>query len=82
MTERILEILRVLAIYYALTREQIQYLLKMNNARVVRRILQGMHADKLINKTNMQVVNPRCGAPAPVWFPGTQRSGVPGRSAV
>ena len=81
MTRRMLDVIRFLAVYYTLTSKQIGYLLGMNNPRVVRRILQGMYEDKLINKTRMEVV-PRCGSSAPVYFPGEEGSRIPGRGPV
>lgn len=69
ITERDIAVLRVLILYYVLTRTQIQRLcFPGTEARVVRR-LQLLYDHRLIDRTHMQVVNPAMGAAAPVYFP-------------
>jgi hypothetical protein len=71
ITERDLSILLALVRYYVLSRAQIQRLCfpTDENGRVTRRRLQALLEAKLLSRTLMQVINPRAGAPAPVYFP-------------
>jgi hypothetical protein len=71
VTQRKLNILRFVAAYYTLTSRQIAHLLGMTNMRLVRRILAQMVAEKLINRTRMEVVPPG-GSTAPVYYPAVR----------
>ncbi|MFO0945628.1 MAG: replication-relaxation family protein [Planctomycetota bacterium] len=75
LTERDIEILRVLARYYVLSRAQIQSLCFQGEstdgagARVTRRRLQSLVSDGYINRMRTYIFNPAMGTPAPVYFP-------------
>jgi len=68
------ELLASVARYYTLTRKQINLLHFPSDVdgRIARKRLRLLHEAKLINKTNMHVVNPSMGAPAPVYFPSAE----------
>jgi predicted transcriptional regulator len=68
---RDLEVLQSVARYYTLTRGQINRLHfpTDSDGRVTRKRLRLLHEAGLINRTNMQVVNPTMGAPAYVYYP-------------
>lgn len=68
---RDIEVLVSVARYYTLTRGQINRLHFPNDhdGRITRKRLNLLHGQDLINRTNMQVVNPSMGAPAYVYYP-------------
>lgn len=68
LTSKKLEILRVVAHYVILLRTQIQRLVGIKSDRHMRALLQQLCCAGLLQKTRMQVVNDRSGAPAPVYF--------------
>lgn len=74
ITLRDTQLLLSLARYYTLTRAQINRLHfpEDRNGRLTRRRLQLLVDAKLIHRTNMQVVNPAQGAPAPVYYPSRE----------
>lgn len=61
-------ILQLLGVYYVMTRKQVQRRLPGFDDRTARKFLKQLVDAKLLAKTNMQVVNPSMGAPAPVFF--------------
>lgn len=71
---RDIEVVASVARYYTLTRAQINRLHFPNDhdGRVTRKRLTIIHEDGLINRTNMQVVNPSMGAPAYVYYPSAK----------
>ncbi len=71
ITDRDIAVLIALVRYYVLSRAQIQRLCFPDDpsGRVTRRRLQSLIEAKLINRTQMQVVNPLAGMPAPVYYP-------------
>jgi hypothetical protein len=71
---RKLRAIKAVCDYYTLTRAQIQGIVGVRNDRVMRAMLQELCAAGLLQKTRMQVVNPRAGAPAPVYFPTRLRA--------
>ncbi len=76
VTERDLLILRAVARYYVLNREQIQRLVFPDdtNGRITRRRLQSLVDAHLLNRQPMLVCYPANGVPAPVYFPS--RTGI------
>ncbi len=68
LTSKKLEILRVVAHYSVLLRTQIQRIVGIRSDRHMRAMLQQLCMTGLLQKTRMQVVNDRSGAPAPVYF--------------
>lgn len=66
---RKLRTIKAVCDYFTLTRAQVQSIVRVRNARVMRAILQELHAAGLVQKTRMQAVNPTAGAPAPVYYP-------------
>src|SRR4051812_343777 len=73
-TAREFQILLAILTYYTLTRGQLSRLFAHlypsdDDGRLMRRSLQRLIDWKLIAKTNMQVVNPAMGQPAPVFYP-------------
>lgn len=70
ITERDIEILRILTRYYVLNRQQIQRLVFPNdpNGRVTRRRLQALCDEHLISRKPPEVLHPSM-IPAPVYFP-------------
>ena len=76
VTERDLLILRAVARYYVLNREQVQRLVfpDDNNGRVTRRRLQTLVDAHLLSRQAMLVTYPANGVPAPVYYPS--RTGV------
>lgn len=71
---RDIELLASVARYYTLTRKQINALHfpTDTDGRITRKRLRLLHEAKLINRTNMQVVNPLMGAPAFVYYPSAE----------
>ncbi len=71
VTERDLLILRAVARYYVLNREQIQRLIFPDdtNGRITRRRLQSLVDAHLLSRQPMLVAYPANGVPAPVYFP-------------
>ena len=71
ITERDLDILRVLVHYYVLNRQQIQHLVFPNdpNGRVTRRRLQSLVEQHLINRQGTLFCHPTAGPAAPVYYP-------------
>ncbi len=71
VTERDLHILRAVARYYVLNREQIQRLVFPDDAhgRITRRRLQSLVDAHLLSRHAMLVCHPANGVPAPVYFP-------------
>ena len=71
---RDIEVLASVARYYTLTRAQVNRLHFPTDAdgRITRKRLRLLHDDGLINRTNMQVVNPSMGAPAYVYYPSAK----------
>ncbi len=71
---RDIEIIASVARYYTLTRAQINRLHFPNDhdGRITRKRLSIIHGDELVNRTNMQVVNPSMGAPAYVYYPSAK----------
>jgi len=71
---RDIEVLASVARYYTLTRAQINHLHFPTDAdgRITRKRLRLIHEDGLVNRTNMQVVNPAMGAPAYVYYPSAK----------
>ena len=63
---RDIEVLASVARYYTLTRGQINRLHfpSDHDGRITRKRLRLLHEEGLVNRTNMQVVNPAMGAPA------------------
>lgn len=72
VSNRKLELLRIVRRYGRMTRAQIQRKLGVRNDRVVRALCQELVAANLLGKTRHQVVNPIAGAPAPVYYPTRQ----------
>lgn len=73
---RDLDILASVARYYTLTRTQINRLHFPADfdGRISRRRLMILHAEGMLNRTNMQVTNPSMGAPAYVYYPSAKGS--------
>lgn len=75
LTERDIDILRVLAKYQVLSRAQIQALCfakeegDVAGSRVTRRRLQSLVSDGYVNRLRTYVFNPAMGTPAPVYYP-------------
>lgn len=74
LTERDIDILRVLARYYVLSRAQIQSLCFAGDtgeasSRVTRRRLQSLVSNGYVNRLRTYVFNPAMGTPAPVYYP-------------
>jgi hypothetical protein len=67
MTLRLLNILKAVADYFALTRVQIQRVCAETNDRVMRKLIDQLCRMELIRRNRMEVVNPGMGAPAPVY---------------
>ena len=76
VTERDLLILRAVARYYVLNREQVQRLVFPEDAhgRITRRRLQSLVDAHLLSRQAMLVCHPANGVPAPVYYPS--RSGA------
>ena len=66
-----LEILKLVAAYYTLTRAQITRLLlpQDRDGRVTRRHLLNLRSKGLLNRTHMEVSNPDAGMMGPVYYP-------------
>jgi hypothetical protein len=66
-----LDILKLVAAYYTLTRAQITRLLlpQDSDGRVTRRHLLNLRAKNLVNRTHMEVSNPDTGHMGPVYYP-------------
>ena len=71
---RDLEVIASVARYYTLTRGQINRLhfVTDHDGRITRKRLKLISDEGLINRTNMQVVNPAMGAPAYVYYPSAK----------
>lgn len=72
ITVRDIDIIRAVALYYVLSREQIQRLFfdeGKSGARVSRRRLQYLLSLNLINRHTLFAMNPILGTPAPVYYP-------------
>src|SRR6266436_4216077 len=71
---RDIEVMASVARYYTLTRAQINRLHfpTDHDGRITRKRLRIIHEDGLVNRTNMQVVNPAMGAPAYVYYPSAK----------
>lgn len=71
---RDIEIIASVARYYTLTRAQINRLHFPTDydGRITRKRVRIIHDEGLINRTNMQVVNPSMGAPAYVYYPSAK----------
>lgn len=71
---RDIEVIASVARYYTLSRGQINRLHFPNDhdGRITRKRLRVIHEEGLINRTNMQVVNPAMGAPAYVYYPSAK----------
>lgn len=69
LSPRKLAVMKCVCDYYTVTRPMIQRVVGVTNDRVMRAILQELHAAGLVSKTRMQVLNPSAGNPAPVYFP-------------
>jgi hypothetical protein len=71
---RDIEVIASVARYYTLTRGQINRLHfpSDHDGRVTRRRLSVIFDEGLVNRTNMQVVNPSMGAPAYVYYPSAK----------
>lgn len=71
---RDIELMASVVRYYTLTRSQINALHfpTDRDGRITRKRLNVIHELGLINRTNMQVVNPSMGAPAYVYYPSKQ----------
>lgn len=71
VTDRDLSILRVIARYYVLNRQQIQRLVfpEDTNGRITRRRLQSLIDADLLSRQSMLVCHPANGSPAPVYYP-------------
>jgi len=71
LTDRDIEILKLLVHYYVLSRQQIQRLLFPGDekGRITRRRLQALVDEHLINRQTMLYCHPASGSPAPVYFP-------------
>ncbi len=71
---RDIEVLASVARYYTLTRAQINRLHfpADHDGRITRKRLRVLHEAGLLNRTNMQVVNPAMGAPAYVYYPSAR----------
>ena len=71
---RDIEVIASVARYYTLTRGQINRLHfpTDRDGRITRKRLNLIHDAGLINRTNMQVVNPSMGAPAYVYYPSAK----------
>lgn len=69
LTERDIPVLTALARYYLMTRHMIQNFcyLTDRDGRLTRRRLSALCRDHYISKHTLQVVNPRDGAPSPVY---------------
>lgn len=71
ITERDIAVLLAVVRYYVLNRVQIQRLCfpADPSGRIARRRIQALVDFKYINRTQMQVVNPSAGSPAPLYYP-------------
>lgn len=71
---RDIEVMASVARYYTLTRAQINRLHfpSDHDGRITRKRLRLLHEQGLVNRTNMQVVNPAMGAPAFVYYPSAK----------
>jgi hypothetical protein len=71
---RDIEVLASVARYYTLTRAQINriHFPTDHDGRITRKRLRILHEEGLVNRTNMQVVNPSMGAPAYVYYPSAK----------
>jgi hypothetical protein len=71
---RDIEVIASVARYYTLTRSQINRLHfpTDHDGRITRKRVRFISEDGLINRTNMQVVNPSMGAPAYVYYPSAK----------
>ena len=71
---RDIEVMASVARYYTLTRGQINRLHfpTDHDGRITRKRLRIINEDGLINRTQMQVVNPLMGAPAYVYYPSAK----------
>ncbi len=71
VTDRDLSVLRAVARYYVLNRQQIQRLVFPDdaNGRIARRRLQTLIDADLLSRQSMLVCHPANGAPAPVYYP-------------
>ena len=71
---RDIEVIASVARYYTLTRAQINKLHYPtdHDGRLTRKRLRLIHEEGLINRTQMQVVNPSMGAPAYVYYPSAK----------
>ncbi len=71
VTDRDLSILRAIARYYVLNRQQIQRLVfpEDSQGRITRRRLQSLIDADLLSRQAMLVCHPSNGAPAPVYYP-------------
>lgn len=69
LSPRKLAVIKSVCDYYTMTRPMIQHVVGVANDRVMRAILQDLHATGLISKTRVQALNPTAGNPAPVYFP-------------
>ncbi|HEX3152343.1 MAG TPA: replication-relaxation family protein, partial [Gemmataceae bacterium] len=72
ITPRVISILEFVAVCYTATREMIQRACLSETdpkGRIARKLLNAMHAESLLNKTQQLVCNPNWGAPAPVYYP-------------
>lgn len=69
--DRDIEILRALCRYYVLNRAQVQRLFFASSQgdRIARRRLQELLNERLINRTQVQVMLPGTGSPAPAYYP-------------
>src|SRR5262245_9731175 len=67
MTPRLLNILKAVADYFALTRVQIQGVCGETNDRITRKLIDQLCRLGLIRRNRMEVVNPGMGASAPVY---------------
>jgi hypothetical protein len=69
--DRDVEILKALVKYYVLNRAQIQRLFFASSQgdRIARRRLQELVSERLINRTQVQVMIPGNGSPAPAYYP-------------
>ena len=71
LTDRDIQILVVVALYYVLNRPQIQSLVFPfdKNGRIARRRLHVLVDEHLLNRQNLLYCHPTAGAPASVYFP-------------
>ena len=71
---RDIEVIASVARYYTLTRAQINKLHYPtdHDGRLTRKRVRLIHEEGLINRTQMQVVNPSMGAPAYVYYPSAK----------